>query len=99
MPSTSSTRSGTTRRPPSSATAAPLAHLRDIAAELQIATVRAQVMFYLDRDFEDYTTFTPGPDHEGNVNTMLDQLIPWAQSLETVRVGGTSRGTVGLSSI
>jgi NAD(P)H-dependent FMN reductase len=62
-------------------------HLRAIAAELQMATVRAQVMFYLDRDFKDYTTFTPKPEHEGVLNTMLDQLIPWTQSLESVRTG------------
>jgi NAD(P)H-dependent FMN reductase len=62
-------------------------HLRAIAAELQMATVRAQVLLYLDRDFKDHSTFTPRPENEGNLNTMLDQLIPWAQSLETVRSG------------
>lgn len=52
-----------------------------------MATVRAQVLFYLDRDFNDYTTFAPKSDHESNVHTMLDQLVPWAQSLGSVRAG------------
>ena len=35
--------------------------LRLILAELQLATVRAQVALSLFTDFEDYTMFTPGP--------------------------------------
>ena len=52
-----------------------------------MATVRAQVLFYLDRDLNDYTTFAPKSDRESNVHTMLDQLVPWAQSLGSVRAG------------
>lgn len=62
-------------------------HLRAIAAELQMATVRAQVLFYLDRDFKDYSIFNPQSRHETDLNTMLDQLTEWARSLESVRAG------------
>ena len=60
-------------------------HLRQIMAELQVSTVRAQVMLSLAEDFTDYTTFTPRPRHEADVNTMLDQLLPWARSMQAVR--------------
>ena len=60
-------------------------HLRLIAAELQMATVRAQAMFTLEEDFENYTSFTPRSHKADDVNAMLDQLLPWAQSLQTVR--------------
>ena len=40
------------------------------------ADVRAQVMFSLATDFENYTTFkTPGPRQEKALNTMLDQVV------------------------
>src|ERR1700712_5889716 len=39
-------------------------HLRAIASELQLAHVRQQVGFSLATDFENYSTFTPGPPHE-----------------------------------
>jgi NAD(P)H-dependent FMN reductase len=60
-------------------------HLRLIAAELQIATVRAQVMFSLFADFESYSVFKPGGQHEGTLNTMLDQLVAWGTAMQTVR--------------
>ena len=46
--------------------------------ELQIADVRAQVALSLSADFENYTTFKPGPRQESSVNAMLDQVIAWA---------------------
>jgi NAD(P)H-dependent FMN reductase len=60
-------------------------HLRLVMAELQIATVRAQVTLSLATDFENFTTFKPDPSHGKKVATMLDQLISWANALKTVR--------------
>lgn len=61
--------------------------LRLNLAELQVATVRAQVGFALDRDFKDHTRFEPRPGHEQELNTMLDQLVAWATALRQVRLG------------
>jgi NAD(P)H-dependent FMN reductase len=63
-------------------------HLRLVMAEVMVATVRAQVMLSLFTDFEGFTTFTPDPRHEPELQTMLDQLIAWGRALQTVRVGG-----------
>lgn len=60
-------------------------HLRLIMAELQIATVRAQVMLSLFTDFENYSTFKPAAMHEGTLKTMLDQLVAWGTAMRTVR--------------
>jgi NAD(P)H-dependent FMN reductase len=62
-------------------------HLRLIMAELQIATVRAQVMLSLYTDFENYSTFKPAPQHEKTVQTLLDQLLTWGAAMRTVRRG------------
>lgn len=59
--------------------------LRLVMAELQIADVRAQVMLSLFTDFENFTTFKPDPRHEGEVDTMLDQLLAWGKALKTLR--------------
>jgi NAD(P)H-dependent FMN reductase len=59
--------------------------LRLVMAELQVATVRAQVMLSLFTDFENYTTFKPDARHEKSVHAMLDQLIPWGVALQGVR--------------
>mgnify|MGYP003393657325 CR=1 FL=1 len=59
--------------------------LRLIMAELQVATVRAQVGFALDRDFKDHTRFEPEPGHDKELTTMLDQLVAWAGALRTLR--------------
>lgn len=60
-------------------------HLRGIAAELQIATVRNQVMLSLFTDFENFSSFKPGPHQQKSLEGMLDQLIPWANALRSVR--------------
>jgi NAD(P)H-dependent FMN reductase len=60
-------------------------NLRLIMGELMIADVRAQVGLSLFNDFENFTTFKPGPRKEGEVSAMLDQLIPWARALQTLR--------------
>lgn len=60
-------------------------HLRGIAAETQIATVRAQVMFSLAQDFENYSVLKPNQQHVNSANTLFDQLSEWAGALKTVR--------------
>ena len=60
-------------------------HLRLIMAELQVATVRAQVMLSLFTDFENFRVFKPAAHHEAEVNAMLDQLVAWGRALKTVR--------------
>lgn len=60
-------------------------HLRQVKAELQVATVRAQVGLSLFTDFKDFHTFTPAAMHEQEVGTMLDQLIAWGTALKPLR--------------
>ena len=59
--------------------------LRLVAAELQMADVRAQVMLSLFTDFKDMSVFNPDPRHEKSVHTMLDQVIAWANALKPLR--------------
>ncbi len=61
--------------------------LRLIAAELQVATVRAQVALNLATDFENYSVFTPAEYHQANLEALFDQLVAWTQALEGVRAG------------
>ncbi len=61
-------------------------HLRGVMGELQIADVRAQVALTLAADFENYTTFKPGPSQETSLNTMLDQVIAWGGALKELRL-------------
>ncbi|MCX4660097.1 NADPH-dependent FMN reductase [Streptomyces sp. SID4919] len=60
-------------------------HLRGIMAEVQVATVRNQVMLSLFTDFENFTTFTPQPVQVDAVGPMLDQLIAWSDALQPLR--------------
>src|SRR5690606_10847730 len=60
-------------------------HLRLVMAEVQVATVRAQVALSLFTDFEDFTVFKPAAHHEKSVNTMFDQLIAWGGALKRLR--------------
>jgi NAD(P)H-dependent FMN reductase len=60
-------------------------HLRGICAELQMATVRAQVGFSLFTDFENFSVFKPGAHHEGSVTAMLDQLVAWSTGMQNLR--------------
>jgi NAD(P)H-dependent FMN reductase len=64
-------------------------HLRQIMAELMVATVRSQVMFSLFDDFHQFRTFTPRPRHEQDGHRMLDQLIAWGGALKTLRTHKT----------
>ena len=59
--------------------------LRAISAELQLAGVRQQLSFSLMTDFENYSTFTPGPQYAGAAQTMFDQLESWAGAMKSIR--------------
>jgi len=59
--------------------------LRLIAAELQVATVRAQVALNLATDFENYSVFKPADYHQASLQAMFDQLVSWTKALEHVR--------------
>jgi NAD(P)H-dependent FMN reductase len=59
--------------------------LRLIMAEIQIADVRAQVMFSLFTDFKNFSQFEPDPRHDAELDAMLKQLVRWGNALKTVR--------------
>lgn len=59
--------------------------LRLVLAEVHVATVRAQVLLSMTKDFENYTTFRPEPHHEKSVGTVLDQVIAWGGALKSLR--------------
>jgi AhpD family alkylhydroperoxidase len=69
--------------------------LRLVMAELQVATVRAQVGLSLHTDFENFHVFKPALRHEASVAQMLDQLVAWAgvlkglPAVETPPLGST----------
>ena len=59
--------------------------LRLVMAEVQVATVRAQVALFLQNDWENYTNFKPAARHEATLLTMVDQLASWGGSLKSLR--------------
>lgn len=61
--------------------------LRLVMAELQVATVRNQVMLSLFTDFGNFTTFKPHERQETAVTNMLDQLVAWGGAMKTLRNG------------
>jgi len=61
-------------------------HLRGVSAELQIADVRQQLSFSMFTDFENFSTFRPGPQHLGAAAVLFDQLEAWASALQPLRV-------------
>ena len=60
-------------------------HLRAIASELQLAHVRQQLSFSLFTDFESFSIFTPGAQHDDAAVALFDQLESWAGALKPVR--------------
>jgi NAD(P)H-dependent FMN reductase len=60
-------------------------HLRLVAGELMMADVRAQVMFALATDFENYSKLLPKPHHEEALNLVLDQTVAWSNALSHLR--------------
>jgi NAD(P)H-dependent FMN reductase len=59
--------------------------LRLVMAEVQIATVRNQVLLSMFTDFENFSVFKPASQHEKSVNAMLDQVIAWGGALKALR--------------
>ena len=60
-------------------------NLRLVMGEIKMADVRAQVGLSMYNDFENFSSFKPRPQQEAAVNAMLDDLVPWAQALQTMR--------------
>lgn len=60
-------------------------HLRQIAGELRMADVQAQVSLSLFHDFENFSVFKPGPKQEASVTNMLGQVITWSGALKVLR--------------
>lgn len=71
-------------------------HLRLVLAALGVATVRAQVTLSLFTDFEGFRTFKPAPMHEGEVHTLLNQVVRWGGALKGLR-GSAGTGAAGRS--
>jgi len=59
--------------------------LRLVLAEVQIATVRNQVLLSLFSDFENFSVFKPDTRHEKSVDAVFDQLIAWSGALKSLR--------------
>jgi len=59
--------------------------LRGVAAELQMADVRAQVMLSLFTDFVNMSEFKPDTRHESGVSELLNQVIAWSNALKSLR--------------
>ncbi|MDA2811359.1 NAD(P)H-dependent oxidoreductase [Nocardiopsis sp. RSe5-2] len=60
-------------------------HLRGILSEVRVAHVQAQVMLNLYTDFEDLQHFAPADHQEEALGSMIDQLLPWARAMRSVR--------------
>src|SRR5260370_35306200 len=59
--------------------------LRLVLAEVQMATVRLQVLLSMYTDFENFSVFKPDSRKETSVNDMPDQLIAWGRALKMLR--------------
>ena len=59
--------------------------LRLVLAEVQMATVRNQVLLSMFTDFENFSVFKPASRHETSVNEMFDQVIAWGGALKALR--------------
>ena len=60
-------------------------HLRGILGELLVADVRVHPALSLFTDFENGSVFKPKEVQADSVHQMLDQLVPWATALKTIR--------------
>jgi NAD(P)H-dependent FMN reductase len=59
--------------------------LRVVLAEVQMATVRNQVLLSMVTDFENFSVFKPDARHENSVNAMFDQVIAWGGAMKELR--------------
>jgi NAD(P)H-dependent FMN reductase len=60
-------------------------HLRLVAAELQMADVRQQVVLSLMTEFENFSVFKPGDYNIPALSTLLDQVVAWSTALAPLR--------------
>ena len=60
-------------------------HLRNIAGELMMADVRAQVSLSFFTEWQDRRVFTPSDRSRSMLTTMLDQEIAWSNALAPLR--------------
>jgi NAD(P)H-dependent FMN reductase len=60
-------------------------HLRGILSELQVAHVRQHVSFSLFSDFENFSVFNPGPQHDDFAEGLFGQLEAWSGALKPLR--------------
>jgi NAD(P)H-dependent FMN reductase len=72
-------------------------HLRNMAAELQIATVRGQVPVSTIHDYENFTDFSPSPFLPRMIDGMLDQLVAWSNALIPLRAAAGTFEPAGVS--
>ena len=59
--------------------------LRLVLAEVQMATVRNQVLLSMFNDFENFSVFKPDARHEKSVNATFDQVIACSGALKALR--------------
>jgi NAD(P)H-dependent FMN reductase len=65
--------------------------LRLVLAELQVATVRAQVALSLFTDFEAFRTPKPASHQAERVHALFDQVVRWAGALKALRAPSDAR--------
>jgi hypothetical protein len=56
-----------------------------VAAELQLATVRAQVSLSLYTDYENFQVLAPQEARATELDALLDQVVRWSSALATIR--------------
>jgi len=59
--------------------------LRLVMTEVQMATVRNQVLLSMFTDFENFSVFKRLPNHEKSVNAMFDQVNRLGGALKALR--------------
>jgi len=60
-------------------------HLRQIAAELQLADVSNHTHINMNTDFENWSTFKPSEALDASVSSLYDQTVAWANALAPLR--------------
>lgn len=60
-------------------------HLRGILSELQVAHVRQHVSFSMFSDFENFSVFNPGPQHDDFAEVLFGQVEAWSRALKPLR--------------
>lgn len=59
--------------------------MRPMLGNLKVAVVGPQVTFSMNTDFEQMSTFKPAAYHADSVNNMLNDVVSWAEALQTLR--------------